>query len=218
MDLPSSTAATIVEKLSSARTMSADSLATSVPVIPIAMPMSACLRAGASLTPSPVIATISPSCFRIFTISCLCFGSVLENTAPSTSFCAMMCCKTFTLSLSDKFSKSFPVKDLWTSVSVPARIPSFRAMASAVPLLSPVIIITLMPAVRHSWMASKHSGRGGSMIPTSPTKVRSVSTWMKLAGSRRSCEERRSSELDRCAKARVRRASEAKAAKLLRIA
>ena len=60
---------------------------------------------------------------------------------------------------------------------------------------------SLMPAVRHSWMASKpcrldgaartelrtqqartrnatqlHSGRGGSMIPTSPTKVRSVST------------------------------------------
>jgi hypothetical protein len=40
--------------------MSEAYLATSVPVIPIATPMWACLRAGASLTPSPVIATISP--------------------------------------------------------------------------------------------------------------------------------------------------------------
>src|ERR1043165_3214327 len=39
--------------------MSAVSLATSVPVMPIAIPMSARLMAGASLTPSPVIATTS---------------------------------------------------------------------------------------------------------------------------------------------------------------
>ena len=44
-------------KSSSARTMSAASLLTSVPVIPIATPMSARRSAGASLTPSPVIAT-----------------------------------------------------------------------------------------------------------------------------------------------------------------
>ena len=37
----------------------ADSIATSVPV-PIAMPTSACASAGASLTPSPAIATTSP--------------------------------------------------------------------------------------------------------------------------------------------------------------
>ena len=54
---PSSTAATIEAKLSSASTMSAASLETSVPVMPIATPMSAVFRAGASLTPSPVIAT-----------------------------------------------------------------------------------------------------------------------------------------------------------------
>ena len=57
---PSSTAATIVAKLSSASTMSAASLETSVPVMPIATPMSAVFRAGASLTPSPVIATVIP--------------------------------------------------------------------------------------------------------------------------------------------------------------
>mmetsp|Transcript_29202 Transcript_29202/g.100711 ORF Transcript_29202/g.100711 Transcript_29202/m.100711 type:complete len:270 (+) Transcript_29202:1098-1907(+) len=42
----------MLEKLSSAKIMSAASLATSVPVMPMAMPMSASLRAGASLTPS----------------------------------------------------------------------------------------------------------------------------------------------------------------------
>ena len=57
---PTSTAATIDAKLSSARTMSAASLATSVPAIPMATPMSALFKAGASLTPSPVIATVAP--------------------------------------------------------------------------------------------------------------------------------------------------------------
>ena len=50
----------MVAKLSSASTMSAASLATSVPVTPMATPMSACCRAGASLTPSPVMATTAP--------------------------------------------------------------------------------------------------------------------------------------------------------------
>src|SRR5205809_4172821 len=55
---PSSTAATIDAKLSSVRTMSALSLATSVPVIPIATPRLDRFRAGASFTPSPVMATM----------------------------------------------------------------------------------------------------------------------------------------------------------------
>jgi len=46
----------MVEKLSSARIISEASLATSVPEIPMAIPILAYLRAGASLTPSPVIA------------------------------------------------------------------------------------------------------------------------------------------------------------------
>lgn len=54
IERPSRTAATMVEKLSSARTMSLASLATSVPEMPIATPMSARRSAGASLTPSPV--------------------------------------------------------------------------------------------------------------------------------------------------------------------
>ena len=51
-------AATIVAKLSSVRIIAAASLETSVPVIPMAIPMSARFNAGASFTPSPVIATM----------------------------------------------------------------------------------------------------------------------------------------------------------------
>lgn len=57
MFLPQITAVKILAKLSSRRIMSEASLATSVPVIPIAKPTSAFLRAGASLVPSPVTAT-----------------------------------------------------------------------------------------------------------------------------------------------------------------
>ena len=47
--------------------MTAACLETSVPVMPIAMPMSAFLRAGASLTPSPVMATTWPFLRRMST-------------------------------------------------------------------------------------------------------------------------------------------------------
>ena len=60
MRRPSRTAATMVAKLSSSSTRLAASRATSVPMPPIATPISARASAGASFTPSPVIATISP--------------------------------------------------------------------------------------------------------------------------------------------------------------
>jgi hypothetical protein len=56
--LPSSIPITMEEKSSSRRIISAASLATSDPVIPIETPISAFLIAGESLTPSPVTATI----------------------------------------------------------------------------------------------------------------------------------------------------------------
>jgi len=56
--LPSSIPKIIAEKSSFSKIMSAESFATSDPAIPIAIPMSACLIAGESLTPSPVTATI----------------------------------------------------------------------------------------------------------------------------------------------------------------
>ena len=60
--------------------MSAASLATSVPVTPMATPMSAFLRAGESFTPSPVTATISPICWRFSTTRSFCSGAMREKT------------------------------------------------------------------------------------------------------------------------------------------
>ncbi|OPY06022.1 MAG: hypothetical protein A4E67_01664 [Syntrophaceae bacterium PtaB.Bin038] len=57
---PSRTAWKMAAKLSSVTTMSEASFATSVPLRPMATPRWAARRAGASLTPSPVTATISP--------------------------------------------------------------------------------------------------------------------------------------------------------------
>ncbi len=82
---PSSTAWTIDAKLSSIRIMSAASLATSVPTIPIATPMSAFFRAGASFTPSPVTATTCPSSCITLTTRSLCSGAALANTTSLLS-------------------------------------------------------------------------------------------------------------------------------------
>ena len=74
MPRPSSTAATIEAKLSSVRVIAAASLVTSVPVMPIATPMSAFLSAGASLTPSPVMATTWPLLWKAVTTRSLWAG------------------------------------------------------------------------------------------------------------------------------------------------
>ncbi len=59
---------------------SALSMATSVPE-PMAKPTSAWANAGASLMPSPVMPTISPSACKAFTLSDLCSGSTSANTS-----------------------------------------------------------------------------------------------------------------------------------------
>ena len=48
--------------------------------MPIAMPMSADFEAGASLTPSPVIATMLPSTCSAFTMRSLCSGATRAYT------------------------------------------------------------------------------------------------------------------------------------------
>uniref|UniRef100_A0A7C9DQT5 Uncharacterized protein n=1 Tax=Opuntia streptacantha TaxID=393608 RepID=A0A7C9DQT5_OPUST len=78
--LPSATAATMVAKLSSANTISEALLATAVPE-PIAMPISAFFNAGASFTPSPVIATTSFWFCKASTSILLCDGSTLVKIA-----------------------------------------------------------------------------------------------------------------------------------------
>ena len=66
--------------------MSAASLATSVPVMPIATPMSAAFSAGESLTPSPVMAATSPTLLKDCMILNLSAGDTLANTAAVFTF------------------------------------------------------------------------------------------------------------------------------------
>ena len=81
---PFSTALTMVAKLSSVRIMTAASLETSVPVIPMATPISAFFSAGASFTPSPVMATMRPLRFRMSTRRTLCSGVTRAMTPMSS--------------------------------------------------------------------------------------------------------------------------------------
>mmetsp|Transcript_21684 Transcript_21684/g.43514 ORF Transcript_21684/g.43514 Transcript_21684/m.43514 type:complete len:209 (-) Transcript_21684:116-742(-) len=175
MDRPSSTAATIVAKLSSTRIISEASFATSVPEIPMAIPIEACLSAGASLTPSPVMAGTSPQDRRSLTRSCLSRGSVRENTRDPPP--CMIRCLRFS-SLIDPWKNSAPVKERPVISSPSPKIPTSLAIASAVVLLSPVIIMTRIPAAWHRPMAERTSGRGGSLMPANPTNVKSLSTLM----------------------------------------
>ena len=71
-------------KLSSVSTIVAASRATSLPLAPIAMPMSARRSAGASLTPSPVIATVWPCARSASTIRSFASGE-LRATSSSGS-------------------------------------------------------------------------------------------------------------------------------------
>ena len=75
MRRPSRTAPTIVVKLSSKSTMWAASRATSVPPDPWRRRCPRGCSAGASFTPSPVIATNWPRSWSAFTILIFCSGA-----------------------------------------------------------------------------------------------------------------------------------------------
>jgi hypothetical protein len=89
-------------------------------------------------------------------------------------------------------------------------------MAAAVRTLSPVIIFTSMPAPCVAAMASATSSRAGSIIPTSPRKVRSsrmsgwsppVSTLSALASATASTRKASSAKAATCDWMRSARAS-----------
>ena len=144
--------------------MSAASRDTSVPVMPIAMPMSAALSAGASLTPSPVIATTSPEACNARTIASLCSGATRANTRvrPIASSRAG----------SPSAASAAPV----IAADPAGAMPSSAAIAAAAAGWSPVIISTLSPAFCAAATASRASGRGGSIMPTTPSQT-SASSW-----------------------------------------
>ena len=91
-----------------------------VPETPIAQPMSAALRAGASLMPSPVMATTAPRDWNALTIRTLCSGETRANTVYSK-----IC----------RLSSFWLMASSWAPVrerSLLRRIPSSLAMARAV--------------------------------------------------------------------------------------
>ena len=137
--------------------MSAAAFVTAVPVMPMAMPMSAFLMAGASFTPSPVIATMWPCSRRTSTRWTLSWGETRPMTPmPSTS--------RSTASWSSA-SNSAPV------MALPG-MPSCVATTAPVTAASPVIMRTWTPAPWASAMAAFAAGRGGSVMPTSARSVR----------------------------------------------
>ena len=131
---------------------------TSVPVLPIEMPMSASFTAGASFTPSPVIATICPFERKARTIRSLSAGETLAKT------------EIFSIradnSSSESFASSAPV--IASFFSIKPAMPACFATARAVFGWSPVIITVFMPAFLQSRIAFFASSRGGSIIPASP--------------------------------------------------
>ena len=152
----------MVAKSSSTSTMSAASLATSVPPRPIAIPMSAVRNAGASLTPSPVMATTCPPACSASTSRSFSSGDTRANTpVPATAA---------EYSASGISVSSAPVTTRrsaggrWSS-------PSSVAMADAVVAWSPVIILTSMPAAWQAAMAEVAEARGGSSMACSPTST-----------------------------------------------
>ncbi len=148
----------MVAKLSSERIMRPAFLATSVPV-PMAMPMSAALIAGASFTPSPVMATTWPCFLSVSTRSTLCSGA----TRPTTPMSSMRA----SLSSSLSAANSAP------SIAEPG-MPSCLAMAAPVVTSSPVTMRTLMWARWASRTAALDSSRGGSTMATRDVIWRSV--------------------------------------------
>ena len=80
MFLPQRTALTIESKLSFNNMIAEASLATYVPLIPIAKPTSAFLSAGASFVPSPVTATTFPLYLSPVTKAYLSSGLDLAST------------------------------------------------------------------------------------------------------------------------------------------
>ena len=160
---PSRTACTMVAKLSSAKIIFAASLLTSVPLTPMAMPMSAAFSAGASFTPSPVMATTLPSACSTLMMRSLWAGATRAKTDVWRT--------AFAKPASSSASNSVPV----SALAPGSTIPKSSAMRAAVRGWSPVIMMTRIPARRASAMASAAWSRGGSIMPTTPARISACS-------------------------------------------
>lgn len=150
-------AVTMDAKLSSVRTMSDASLATSLPLCPIAMPISACLSAGESFTPSPVMTQNALRRCMASIMRTLVMGLHLAMTSGRTlipSICASSILSKSDACITTELTVSGAISRL--------RIPTSNAMDVAVLMWSPVTMCTDTPADLHRRTASAVSRRGGS--------------------------------------------------------
>ena len=102
-----------------------------------AMPTSACFSAGASFTPSPVMATMCPASCSALTMANLCSGKTSAN--PSVASTAASSFRLSAAAPSPATAMSFPA----TSIFVPR--PNCPAISRAIATLSPVTILTSIP-------------------------------------------------------------------------
>mmetsp|Transcript_770 Transcript_770/g.2078 ORF Transcript_770/g.2078 Transcript_770/m.2078 type:complete len:271 (-) Transcript_770:1519-2331(-) len=159
---PHSTAFAMDWMLSSRITMSHASFAISVPASPSAKPTSASFSAGASLVPSPVTETTSPRALCCRTRISLSVGDERASTRISSA--------------TARFSSGDIFRNVGPSISAfgpsdPSKIPASCAINFAVSGLSPVTMRTMTPACLSMSTASRVSGRMGSLMPSTPTKV-----------------------------------------------
>ena len=167
---PSSTAFTIDAKLSSVRTISAASLATSLPV-PIAIPTFACLSAGESLTPSPVMTQKRPLRWRACTILTLVVGLHLAMTSGSVSIASTSSSVILSKSLATMTAEA-GVRSSMMSTSL--------AMAFAVPgILSVHVSLTGRREIVHTRMVtSEHVDRDASNLTLADSTLGLQARWI----------------------------------------
>ena len=120
--------------------------------LPIAIPMSASLRASASLTPSPVMATTCPRLCSAAMMACFCCGLTRPNTVRRSSRSAS------SVGSSGRVRAS-------TGSSAPG-IPTARATALTVLGLSPEMTLRPTPCVRKNATVSAASSRTRSASTT----------------------------------------------------
>ena len=134
---PHSTACAMLANELSRMVISLASLATAVPS-PIDSPTCALLRAGASLVPSPVTATTSPNSWSRRTRRSLSIGRararIFSRDTRSSS------------SSSEREANWLPVR-ISSSEDPSSQSPICRAISLAVPEVSPVMILTVIPAL-----------------------------------------------------------------------
>jgi len=156
--------------------MSEADLAISVPEMPMEKPTSAFLRAGASFVPSPVTATTSFVSLKAVTRVNLSRGELLAMTLsfdfmslnfltfPSNWFSYPNLPSIF-LSPPTASLNSLPSMQVKGSFAYSfVQIPAWIAIALAVSILSPVHIMTSIPAVLQSLIDSTTYGLRGSII------------------------------------------------------